>query len=129
MALDGTARETIGREIVRLQAQYYGRGPTRAKTFANGDAVVVVLEESFTPAEKTLIGRGEGAGIKDIRRRFQSAMAEEFTSVVEQATGRQVRFFTSDIDLENDLSVEVFILADARTDTSGFEPDEDTTEE
>jgi len=123
MALDGTARETIGREIVRLQAEYYGRGPTRARTFATGDVVVVMLEETFTPAEKTLISRGEGEGIRDIRRRFQSAMAEEFTSVVEQATGRRVRFFSSDTDLESDLSIEVFILADARTDMSGFEPE------
>jgi uncharacterized protein YbcI len=122
MALDGTARETIGREIVRLQAQYYGRGPTRARTYATGDVVVVVLEETFTPAEKTLISRGEGAGIKDIRHRFQIAMADEFSSVVEQATGRKVRFFSSDTDLENDLSIEVFILADARTDMSAFEP-------
>ncbi len=104
MALDGTTRETIGREIVRLQAEYYGRGPTRARTFANGDVVVVMLEETFTPAERTLISRGEGEGIKDIRRRFQVAMAEEFTSVVEQATGRRVRFFSSDTDLESDLS-------------------------
>ena len=88
-----------------------------------------MLEESFTPAEKTLIGRGEGAGIKDIRHRFQIAMADEFTSVVEQATGRQVRFFSSDTDLENDLSVEVFILADARTDMSGFEPGQDSADE
>ncbi len=124
MALDGTTRETIGREIVRLQAEYYGRGPTRARTFATGDVVVVMLEETFTPAEKTLISRGEGEGIKDIRRRFQSAMADEFTSVVEQATGRRVRFFSSDTDLESDLSIEVFILADARTDMSGFEPEQ-----
>jgi uncharacterized protein YbcI len=123
MALDGATRETIGREIVRLQAEYYGRGPTRARTFATGDVVVVMLEETFTPAEKTLINRGEGEGIKDIRRRFQAAMAEEFTSVVEQATGRRVRFFSSDTDLESDLSIEVFILAEARTDMSGFEPE------
>ncbi len=58
MALDGTTRETIGREIVRLQAEYYGRGPTRARTFATGDVVVVMLEETFTPAERTLISRG-----------------------------------------------------------------------
>ena len=51
-------------------------------------------------------------------------MADEFTSVVEQATGRKVRFFSSDTDLDNDLSIEVFILADARTDMSGFEPEE-----
>ena len=109
--VSGEARERIGSEIVRLQSEYYGRGPSKAKTHVEGDVVVVVLEESFTRAEKTLISRGEAEGIQDIRRRFQRAMADQFKSVVEQATGRQVRSFFSDTDLEQDVSVEVFILA------------------
>jgi hypothetical protein len=38
-------------------------------------------------------------------------MADDFTAVVEQATGRDVRSFLSETDLENDISVELFILA------------------
>jgi uncharacterized protein YbcI len=83
----------------------------------------VVLEESFTRAEKTLIQRGEAEGIQDIRRRFQRVMADQFKSIVEQATGRQVRSFFSDTDLDQDISVEVFILAGDRTNMSGFEPE------
>ena len=55
----GEMRATISREIVRLQAEYYGKGPTKAKTYIFEDLVVVVLEESFTRAEKTLAERGE----------------------------------------------------------------------
>ena len=121
---DGHARATIADEITRLHAEYYGRGPTRAKTYIEGDLVVVVLEETFTPAEKTLIGRGEADGIQDIRRRFQRVMADQFVSIVEQATGRRVRSFMSETDLEEDISVEVFILAENRTDMSSFEADE-----
>jgi uncharacterized protein YbcI len=66
---DGSVRATIATEITRLQAEYYGRGPTKARTYINDDLVVVVLEETFTPAEKTLIARGESEGIQDIRRR------------------------------------------------------------
>jgi hypothetical protein len=55
----GEMRATIAREIVRLQAEYYGKGPTKAKTYILDDIVVVVLEESFTRAEKTLAARGE----------------------------------------------------------------------
>ena len=85
------------------------------------DIVVVVLEETFTPAEKTLIDRGEAEGIQDIRRRFQRVMEEQFVSIVEQATGRRVRAFLSETNLNEDISVEVFILAEARTDMSDFE--------
>jgi uncharacterized protein YbcI len=84
---------------------------------------VVVLEETFTAAEKTLIGRGEADSIQDVRRRFQRVMADQFVSIVEQATGRRVRSFMSETDLEEDISVEVFILAEVRTDMSSSEVD------
>jgi uncharacterized protein YbcI len=48
-------------------------------------------------------------------------MAENFTSVVEQATGRKVRAFLSETDIDQDVSVEIFLLADERTDMTGFE--------
>jgi uncharacterized protein YbcI len=121
MTVDGETRATIASEFVRLHSAYYGRGPTKAKVYSDGDLLAVVLEETFTPAERTLIERGESDGIQDIRRRFQRVMAEQFRSVVEQATGRGVRAFLSETDLENDIAVEVFLLAEARTDMSGFE--------
>ena len=105
----GEMRATISNEIVRLQAEYYGKGPTRAKTYISEDLVVVVLEESFTRA------------IEHIRRRFQQQMADEFTSVVEQATGRKVRVFLSETNIDQDVSVETFLLADERTDMTDFE--------
>jgi hypothetical protein len=48
-------------------------------------------------------------------------MADQFKSVVEQATGRVVRTFLSETDLDSDVSVEVFLLGEARTDMGGFE--------
>src|SRR5918994_1037107 len=119
--IDGAMRAMIANEIVRLHSEYYGHGPTQARVYADRDFIAVVLEETFTPAERTLIGRGESAGIQDIRRRFQRAMADQFRSVVEQATGHEVRSFMSETDLENDISVEIFLLAGARTDMTGFE--------
>jgi uncharacterized protein YbcI len=117
----GEMRATISQEIVRLQAEYYGKGPTRAKTYIVEDLVVVVLEESFTRAEKTLAERGEKDAIEHIRRRFQQQMADDFTSVVEQATGRKVRAFLSETNVDLDVSVETFLLADERTDMTDFE--------
>ena len=117
----GELRATISKEIVRLQAGYYGKGPTRAKTYIVEDLVVVVLEESFTRAEKTLAERGEKDAIEHIRRRFQQQMADDFTCVVEQATGRKVRVFLSETNVEHDVSVETFLLADERTNMTDFE--------
>jgi uncharacterized protein YbcI len=119
----GEMRAMISKEIVRLQAEYYGKGPTKAKTYIVDDLVVVVLEESFTRAERTLAERGERDAIQQIRRRFQQHMADSFISVVEQATGRTVRVFVSDTDIDQDVSVETFLLADERTDMTEFEDD------
>jgi uncharacterized protein YbcI len=117
----GETRAKISKEIVRLQSEYYGKGPTKAKTYIVDDLVVVVLEESFTRAEKTLAERGEREAIQHIRRRFQQQMADSFTSIVEQATGRRVRAFMSETDIDQDVSVETFLLADERTDMTAFE--------
>ena len=117
----GEMRATISKEIVRLQAEYYGKGPTRAKTYIVDDLVVVVLEESFTRAEKTLAERGEREAIEHIRRRFQQHMVDAFTSIVEQATGRKVRVFLSQTNIDQDVSIETFLLADERTDMTDFE--------
>jgi hypothetical protein len=48
-------------------------------------------------------------------------MAESFRGVVEQATGRKVRVFLSETDIDQDVSVETFLLAEERTDMTGFE--------
>ena len=80
-----------------------------------------MLEESFTRAEKTLAVRGERDAIQHIRRRFQQQMADSFTSVIEQATGRTVRAFVSDTDINQDVSVETFLLAGERTDMTDYD--------
>ena len=81
----------------------------------------MVLEETFTKAERTLVQRGELGAIHEIRRRFQQAMADEFKSTVEQATGRVGRAFLSETNLEADVAVEFFLLGDERTDMGAFE--------
>jgi len=120
----GDTRAEIATQMVRLHSEYYGRGPTKAKTHLSDDMVVVVLEETFTKAERTLIGRGETDAILEIRRRFQQSMADEFKAIVEQATGRVVRAFLSETNLEADVAVEFFLLGEARTDMEGFEPEQ-----
>jgi hypothetical protein len=44
---------------------------------------------------------------------MQRAMADQSRSVVEQATGREVRSFLSETDLDNDVPVEIFLLVSA----------------
>ena len=128
MAEQSELERSIGEQIATLQARYYGGAPARVFTTATDRVVIVVLEETFSLAERTLIARNEAEGIQEIRRRFQRIQEEDFRSIVEQATGQQVRSFVSDTDLQQNISIEVFILAGVMEDMSSFERSADREE-
>ena len=100
----------ISREIVRAHAQYYGRGPTKARTVWREDVVVVILEEIFTRAERTLVDAGHFHQVRATRQAFQDEVGPLFSQLVEQATGRRVRSFLSQVNPDG-VASEVFVLA------------------
>jgi uncharacterized protein YbcI len=97
--------------IVRLFSEYYGRGPTKAKSYLLDDRILVcVLEETMTTVERTLVENGHGGKVRDVRLTFQEAMAEEFKRTVSEALGRPVLSYHSQLTLEPDLGFEFFVL-------------------
>jgi uncharacterized protein YbcI len=118
----------ISNEMVRLYKAQFGRGPTSARTlFAGPDTILVVLEDTLTPAERNLVELGEHQRLRDTRMFFQYATVREFCEPVERLTGRKVRAFVSGIDTDVDgLSVETFVLhppgSDAPSRTEFVEP-------
>ena len=102
----------VSNTMVRLHKEQFGRGPTRARSnWAGPDAVVCVLEETLTAAERNLVKMGEHQRLRDTRMFFQYATVREFCEPIEQITGRKVRAFHSSIDTEADgQAVEVFVL-------------------
>jgi uncharacterized protein YbcI len=109
----GALVSQLSREIVQLHARLYGRGPTKARSYLQSDYAVCVLEEIFTTAERTLIEAGSGDHVSDTRKKFQEAVRDEFIAVVERITGRSVRVFLSQVDVEANLALEFFIFADS----------------
>lgn len=106
----GQLAAQISREIVQLHARLYGRGPTKARTYVEPEYVMCVLEEVFTVAERTLIRAGNGEQVMATRTAFQDAMQSEFSGLVEEATGRSIRAFVSQVHIGADLAVEIFIF-------------------
>jgi uncharacterized protein YbcI len=97
--------------IVKLFREYYGRGPTKAKSYILDDRIVVcVLEETMTKVEKTLVENGHGDKVREVRLTFQEAMADEFKNEVTQGMGRTVIAYHSQLTLEPDIGFEFFIL-------------------
>jgi uncharacterized protein YbcI len=107
----GELLTAISDGLVALLKEFYGRGPTRAKSYFEDDLVVCVLRGGFSRVEHTLLEGGRGAAVIDQRMAFQELMRERFEAVIEAATGRRVIGFMSGNQQDPDMMCEVFILA------------------
>ena len=107
----GDVLTAISDGLVGLLKDYYGHGPTRAKSYYEDDLVVCVLRGGFSRVEQTLLDGGRGDAVIKQRMEFQEVMRERFAAVIEDATGRRVIGFMSGNQQHPDLMCEVFILA------------------
>jgi uncharacterized protein YbcI len=114
----GQIASAISTRIVSLHAKAYGRGPTKARTFLTPFYALCLMEDVFTTAERTLIAHGKPGNVRDTRLAFQETMRDEFVAIVEEANGRKVRAFMSQITTEPEVAAELFL----------FEPDQDDVE-
>jgi uncharacterized protein YbcI len=107
----GDVLTAISDGMVSLLKEFYGRGPTRAKSYYEDDLVVCLLRGGFSRVEQTLLAGGRGSSVIQQRMDFQDLMRERFESVIEHATGRRVIGFMSGNQQDPDIMCEVFILA------------------
>ena len=110
-AVHGDVLTAISNGMVALLKEYYGRGPTRTKSYYEDDLVVCLLRGGFSRVEETLLEGGRGTAVIQQRMEFQEVMRERFVSVIEEATGRLVIGFMSGNQQSPDIMCEVFILA------------------
>jgi uncharacterized protein YbcI len=100
----------VANELVRLKAQYYGKGPTEAKAFINDETLVVVLKGGLTTVERTLLDADEHALVRQVRLRFQEIMGQAFIDSVQRITGINVLTYMSQIVFEPQYTYELFVL-------------------
>lgn len=111
-AVDGERLAAISSAIVAIFAECYGRGPTKAKTYAFDNYLVTVLEDILTTVERTLVDRGEEDLVRRVRLTFQEAVSERFTSEVAAIAGREVIGYHSQVTFHPPMGFEIFVLAD-----------------
>lgn len=104
------ASAAITNGIVGLHREFFGRGARTARTYIADDTVFCLMEDIFTPAERTLIDASRLETVRLTRLDFQDAMKPRFIDVVESATGRTVVAFMSQVQ-ENGYGVEFFVTA------------------
>ncbi|HVV91064.1 MAG TPA: Na-translocating system protein MpsC family protein, partial [Solirubrobacterales bacterium] len=84
----GSAVAAISREVVHVHAEFYGRGPTKAKTIWRDEIVCCVLEDIFTKAEQMLVAGGRFEEVRSHRTAFQDQVEPLFRAGVEAITHR-----------------------------------------
>jgi uncharacterized protein YbcI len=106
----GSLASSISNAVVRLFAEHLGRGPTKARTVISRDLISVVLEDTFTKAERKLIAEGHEQLVLTTRRAMQQVMRGELVAAVESLSERRVIAFLSDQQAQPDCAVETFVL-------------------
>jgi uncharacterized protein YbcI len=107
---DRRIAQSISNAITKLQHENLGRGPESVRTLVGYDHIITFLENTLMTLERTLLDAGETEAVRESRLAFQRAMEPHFVGAVEELSGRKVRAFLSQVSLDPDISVEVFVL-------------------
>ena len=130
----GMLNTAIANAVVGLLREYTGRGPTRSRATIRDNIVLVMLEQTLTKGERSLVNKGRADKVIEIRHEFQEAMREESMAKVAELTGRSVVAMLSANHVNPDLGAEIYVLdgppdlqrlssAETTDDTRRLEPD------
>lgn len=111
----GAVAAAIANMVVGVLSEYTGRGPTRARAYVQGDLVNVLVRDTLTHGERTLVRDGHAELVLRTREAFQAAMRKDLVAGVERLTGRDVIAFFSSNHIDPDMGLESFVLAPATT--------------
>ena len=111
-ATDGqtSLRRRISHAMVGMKKDFYGKGPTKAKTFIADEYVFVVMEGGLTRNEEVLLAAGQKDLVRSYRLRFQEAMTNTTVAAVEEILGRKVLTYHSQILFDPERAIEIFVL-------------------
>jgi uncharacterized protein YbcI len=101
---------SISNAVVGFLREYTGRGPTKARTTIRDNVVLVMLEQTLTKGEQSLVAKGRGEKVLALRQEYQEAMREESSARVAELTGRNVIAMMSANHLAPDLAAEIYVL-------------------
>lgn len=108
----GQRMAAVSNAIVGIFSECYGRGPTKAKSYAFDDYVVCVLEDILTTVERTLVNNGQEDLVRHVRLTFQEIEAQRFRDAVGEVMGRPVLAYHSQVTFDPALGFEIFVLGE-----------------
>jgi uncharacterized protein YbcI len=109
----GPTLSAISNAAVRIMSEYTGRGPTKARTSIRDDVVLIVMQDTLTKADRTLLAAGQAGFVMETRHRFQMTMRDDLVAAVEMLLQRKVIAFMSANHPNPDMAAEIFVLEPA----------------
>lgn len=100
----------VARRVLRLQKEFFGKGPARATVHRSDEAVIILLRDIYTPAEHRLIDAGLEDEVTRHRRETHRVTNDDYKQVVEEELGVKVAAVVTANQANPDLAVKVFIL-------------------
>ena len=100
----------VSNAMVGMKKQFYGKGPVRAKSYANDAFLFCVLDGGLTRNEETLLEAGQHELVRQYRLAFQTAMTQTVTETIERLTGRRLLTYHSQIVFDPPRTFEIFVL-------------------
>lgn len=107
----GQLASAISNRVVRVLSEYTGRGPTRARTFLHDDLITVLVQDTLTKGERSLVQDGKSDLVMNVRKEFQNTMERDLVAGVQELTGREVLAFFSANHIDPDAALESFLMA------------------
>lgn len=84
--------------VVGALKRVCGKGPTKVKAYSLDEHVAVVAQDMLTTLERTLVQSGHEQLVREARRVLADEVAKECRAAIEQATGRSVVGWQSQVD-------------------------------
>jgi uncharacterized protein YbcI len=102
---DGPAAMAICNAITAALKQSCGKGPTKVKAYTAHDQVAVVVQDMLTTLERTLVQDGHDQLVIEARQVLSGRVARACRSTIEQATGRRVVGWQTEVNPRADHAV------------------------
>ena len=108
-------RAAIGEAVMRLEREFYGRGPRSVRVSASDgepETVTVLSIDSLTTMDRTLASRNMIDAVLSHHRAVHAVTADDFCDEVEAIVGRRPSAYLAQVDPETGYAVRVFIFTE-----------------
>jgi uncharacterized protein YbcI len=116
-------RAAIGEAVVRLERQFYGRGPSSVRVSVTEEtpvSIVALSIDSLTAADRALNERGHHDAVLRHVEALNAATREDFVRAVEEIVGHPVTAYLAQIHPVTGYGIRVFLFDEG--DQTEIEP-------